>query len=246
MDPSLVILGAIVFVAHAAQTMSGFAGMIICVTLGAHLYSIPQVLTLVVPLSLTQLGYVAIRHRKDVAWHLLFRRILPLMGVGLVAGIWLADRIALDEMRSAFAVLVLVLSARELYALLGLRRGQPRTPLGPVPFGSLLASAGVVHGVYATGGPLVVYAVSRRGMSKRAFRSTLTAVWLILNTVLTTRYWFTGRYNAEVGWQILLLFPAIPLGIWCGEVLHSRVDERRFQIVVQALLGAAGLALLVS
>ncbi len=246
MDPSLALLGAIVLVAHAAQTMSGFGGMIICVTLGAHLYSIPEVLTLTVPLSLAQLGYVAVRHHRDLAWRFLLGRILPLMGVGLVAGIWLADRVALNELRIAFAVLVLVLSARELYALLGPGRGQPRTPLGPVPFGSLLAGAGVVHGVYATGGPLVVYAVSRRGMSKRAFRSTLTAVWLILNTVLTTRYWFAGRYDAEVGWQILLLFPAIPLGIWCGEVLHSRVDERRFQIVVHALLGAAGLALLVS
>ena len=128
MDPSLVLLGAIVFVAHAAQTMSGFAGMIICVTLGAHLYSIPDVLTLVVPLSLTQLGYVAIRHHRDLAWRLLFRRILPLMGIGLVAGIWLADRIALHEMRIAFAVLVLVLSTRELYALLSPGRTQPRTP----------------------------------------------------------------------------------------------------------------------
>ncbi len=246
MDPSLALLGAIVFVAHAAQTMSGFGGMIICVTLGAHLYSIPEVLTLTVPLSLAQLGYVAVRHHRDLAWPLLLGRILPLMGVGLVAGIWLADRIALNELRIAFAVLVLVLSARELYALLGPGRGHPHTPMGQVPFGTLLAGAGVVHGVYATGGPLVVYAVSRRGMGKRAFRSTLTAVWLIFNSVLTTRYWIAGRYDAEVGWQILLLVPAIPLGIWCGEVLHIRVDERRFAIVVHALLVAAGLALLVS
>ena len=41
------------------------------------------------------------------------------MAVGLVAGIWVADRVALDEMRVAFALLVLILSARELYALLG-------------------------------------------------------------------------------------------------------------------------------
>ncbi len=43
-----------------------------------------------------------------------------------------------------------------------------------------------------------------------------------------------------------MLFPAVPLGIWCGEALHARVSERTFMIVVFALLSAAGLGLVVS
>lgn len=244
MDPSLVLLGVIVFAAHATQTMSGFGGMIICLTFGAHLYPIVDVLTLTVPLSLIQLGYVAIRHSRDLDRSLLFRGILPLMGLGLVVGVLLADQLTGSAMRTAFAILVLLLSSRELYALLGPRRERP--DLRPTQFRSLLLGAGVIHGIYATGGPVVVYAVSRRALGKRAFRSTLTVVWLLLNIVLTTRYAFAGRFDAEHGWQMLMLLPAIPLGIWLGEALHDRVDERMFRIIVFALLAAAGLALLVS
>jgi uncharacterized membrane protein YfcA len=235
----------VAFAAYATQTMSGFGGIIIGVTFGAHLYSIPEVLTLMVPLSLGQLGYVAIRHRVDIDWSLLTRRILPLMGVGLVAGIWLADRMTGPVLRTAFGLLVVVLSARELYAL-GTRREHPPRDPRSLRFRSLLVSSGLVHGVYATGGPILVYAVSRQGMGKGVFRSTLTAVWLTLNVVLTGRYALEGRFDAEVGWKLLVLFPAVPLGIWCGEALHARVSERTFKIVVFTLLSAAGLGLVVS
>ena len=245
MDPYLVLFGVVAFAAYATQTMSGFGGMIICVTFGAHLYPIPDVLTLMVPLSLGQLGYIAIRHRGDIDWSLLTRRILPLMGVGLAAGIWLADQIAGPEMRTAFGLLVIILSARELYVL-GIRRERAGRDAGSLGFRALLVSSGIVHGVYATGGPVLVYAVSRQGMGKRVFRSTLTAVWLTLNLVLTLRYALEGRFDAEVGWKLLVLFPAIPLGVWCGEALHARVSERTFRLVVFSLLSAAGLGLVVS
>jgi hypothetical protein len=47
--------------------------------------------------------------------------------------------------------------------------------------------AGLVHGMYTTGGPLLVYALGREGLSKHVFRSTVTAVWLVFNVGLRSR-----------------------------------------------------------
>ena len=141
-------------------------------------------------------------------------------------------------------ILVLVLSARELWLLLGRPKAITR-PLGPIPLVSMLLGAGVIHGIYATGGPMLVYAVNRVGLSKSAFRSTLTMVWIALNTVLLASYVRDGVYTTEILEALLWLAPSVPLGLIAGEYLHHRVDQRRFNIVTFALLSAAAVSLLV-
>ena len=45
--------------------------------------------------------------------------------------------------------------------------------------------------------------------------------------------------------KLLVLAPAIPLGIVVGEWLHHRVDERRFKGALWVLLIAAAVSLIV-
>jgi len=77
----------------------------------------------------------------------------------------------------------------------------------------------------------------------RASTNTLSAVWLVLNMVLVAAFSIEGRYDLEVGADLLVLLPAVPLGIVLGELLHARVDERRFKGVVWILLIAAAVSL---
>jgi uncharacterized membrane protein YfcA len=243
-DLSLLALAVILFVAYTAQTISGFGVVVIALTFSAHFMPIPLVLALVIPLSIAQCSYIAIRHHGAIDWRLLVGRILPLMGAGVAVGIVLAPRLEGGWLRTLFAVLVLVLSVRELYLLLGKPKAITR-PLGPIPLVGMLLGAGVIHGIYATGGPMLVYAVNRVGLSKAAFRSTLTMVWIVLNTILLGSYIRDGAYNGATLEALLWLAPSVPLGLIVGELLHHRVDQRRFNIVTFALLSAAAVSLLV-
>ena len=102
----------------------------------------------------------------------------------------------------------------------------------------------MLQGIYATGGPLLVYVVGREGWTKGQLRATLSTVWLLLNTLLVASFWFEGRYEPAVLLQVAALIPTLPLGLLIGEAIHARVDERRFRFALYGLLVVAALSLL--
>ena len=102
-------------------------------------------------------------------------------------------------------------------------------------------SAGIVHGIYASGGPLIVYPVSRIITNKSVFRSTLIAVWLFFNIILIVSYTATCRITLQsLTWTAMLL-PIIALSVFLGEWLHNYVNEYKFRILVYIILTIAGL-----
>jgi uncharacterized protein len=245
-EPVMLAFAVVVFVAYGAQTVTGFGSMLVCVTLGAHLLPIEQVVTLAVPVSLVQTGYISVRHAAGIRWRLFWTRVIPLMGGGMALGMMVRDDLGGDWLRGAFAVMMIVLATRELWVLHRARRERAPShrPIPPAAAGSAMIGAGVIHAIYATGGPLLVYALGRSGLDKYAFRSTLTAIWLALNSALAIGFLVEGRYDASTAADLAVLLPAVPLGIIVGEVVHRRVDEHRFKNAVFALLIAAAVSLL--
>ncbi len=242
-DSTLLAFGSVVLGAYAVQTVTGFGSMLVCVTLGALFMPLPEVLSLAVPISLLQTGYIAVRHRASIDWKLLLRAILPLMGVGAGLSLLAFGDLRSPWMRPALGVLVLTLALRELWSRL-CATGVALSPLSPAVERGAIFGAGVVHGLFATGGPLLVYALGRKGLDKHTFRSTVTAVWLVLNVLLCAAYFYDGRFDGSTPLKLVWLAPALGLGVVIGEVLHRRVDEQRFQLAVFALLALAALGLL--
>lgn len=243
LEPAFLAFAGIVAAAYTVQTATGFGSTLICVTFGAQLMGLDTVVRLMVPLSVIQTSYIVLRHRDCIHWPLLLRRVVPLMGLGMALAFTLLSRLSGAWLGLIFGLLVLALSARDFRTL---RRPTPTAhrPINPLASAAALLSAGVIHGVYASGGPMLVYAIGREPLSKRAFRSTLSMIWVILNVVLITRFSLAGDYTPTLRANILLLLPTIPIGLITGEWVHQRVDERRFKLGVSLLLMAAATALI--
>ena len=241
---AFLLFALVVVVAYTVQTATGFGGMLVCVTLGAQLVGLEEVIRLIVPLSFLQTGYIAIRHRDGIDWTLLLGRIVPLMGLGMGCAFLLLTKVGGPWLGLAFGLIVLALSAHDLHQL---RAGNAalHKPVSKAASVAALLSAGLIHGIYASGGPMLVYAVGREGLEKKAFRSTLSMVWIILNVILVVRFLLAGDYDRKVALDILLLVPAVPFGIIVGEWVHHKVDERRFKMAVLLLLIAAAISLIV-
>ena len=166
------------------------------------------------------------------------------MGIGLAAGLVVFQRASNEALKTTFGVFVVVVAVRELYSLLsgGAARARPLTAATRT---SGLLAAGIAHGLFACGGPLLVYVLGRSNLDKHSFRSTLSTVWLTLNLTLTAAYVSTGRIDHTAVPIVALLAPAVFLGIIAGEWAHRRLDERRFRLAVLTLLILAGLTILV-
>lgn len=240
-DLAFVLLVAIVLFAFVAEAATGFGSTIISVTLGALIYPIGVLLAPLVPVNVLVLAYLVGRHHSHAHWALIRSRILPWMGAGTIVGLVLLQFLAAPMLKDVFGVVVIALAAREVEAWW--RPAAPR-PLGRAAERVSLFGAGLTHGLFATGGPLLVYAVGRGGLRKAAFRSTLSVVLLVLNVVLTIVYVLTGRLTMATLPYLAALVPIAALGIVGGEWLHGRLPEDSFRTAVFALLGVAGVAAL--
>jgi uncharacterized membrane protein YfcA len=230
--------------AYLVQTVSGFGALLVAVTTGAAFVPIETIVAIAIPLSLVQNLWIVMRHHDGIDRKLLFVTILPVMTLGMFGGFYASTQLTGSALSIVFGVLVLLLASRELW--LGFRKkpDKPIARLGNAATTAAIFSAGVVHGVYGTGGPLLVYAVGRLELGKHTFRSTLTAVWLLLNTVLVSMFVYAGRITAETGTATACLLPSIPLGVLLGQWIHDRVDETLFRRLLFGLLAIMALPLI--
>ena len=239
-DPRLDILGAIILLSYTTQAISGFGSIVIAVTLGAFLFDIAEMLPVLVPLNIVLNLWLVGKHARHIERKLLFWRILPIMGGGLLIGILIFEYVQGETLKQALAVLIVFLASLELLRVLSSRENTALKLLNYIPIPVWILLSGITHGMYASGGPFLVYALGRLELSKAIFRATLVAVWLIFNGVLTVQYLFNGRIGNFEWLQILIYTPLVILGIVIGEWAHHRVNERHFRILVFTLLLFAG------
>src|SRR5690625_4053040 len=185
-------------------------------------------------------GYLALRYRGHIHWPLLLRQVLPLMAVGTGLGHGLKPLLGRGALQGVFGVLIIGFAVRALW-----QRGQAEAAHGSLRMPTLLFGAGLTHGLFASGGPLLVLALAGRTLPKAALRSTLIVVWFSLNSLLTVIYCIEGSLLPALP-RTLSYLPVVLCGLLAGEWLHHRVDEARFRQLVHGLLAVVGGALLLT
>jgi uncharacterized membrane protein YfcA len=236
--PAFWLLAVIVAGAFAVEAATGFGATVIAIALGVHLFPLDALLPVLVPLGLVLSATIAWRERAHLDRSLLLRRILPLMTVGLLVGLSLFESASNETLRRAFGAFVVGVSALELWRARGAGTASP--PLAPTAEGAALIGAGVIHGLFSTGGPLLVYALGRTAIPKRTFRATLSTLWLVMGTVLSAAYAWNGHLGAATLSATAALLPVLGLALLAGNWLHHRLDEDRFRTLVYSLLLLAG------
>ena len=241
MDPWMW-LGLCIFIAFGIEAITGFGSIVIALSLGALLLPIDAMLPVLVPLNICMTGYLAVRHRQHIHWPTLLKMILPLMVGGTLLGYLLRPVLGDNTLQILFGALVIWFAARELWrSIRGLTvrqhsRGWTR---------SWMLVAGMTHGLFASGGPLLVYALTGTQLSKSAFRATLISVWLSLNGLLTVVFALDGSLLPALP-RIGMMLPVLLAGVIIGEFLHHRVNEDRFKQLVYTLLLMTGALLIIT
>ena len=236
-------LGAIVLGGLITQTMTGFGFNVVAVTLGSLLVPLEAWLPVVITLNIPMSAWIAVQERQHILWSLVLKRILPLMIVGGVLGLAALFIVSGDWLKRGFGLLVVAIALRELYKLLIAREAAaPSSSKGAPPW---MFAAGIAQGMYGSGGPFLVHALTRLNLGKASFRASMIVVWLTLNCLLVLAYVIKGWWTASVGIQTAWLLPLVPIGILIGNWLHNHAPARQFAIVVQCVLLAAGLALVI-
>lgn len=237
MNP-LWLLAGIVFVAFLIEAAAGFGSMVVALTLGALWFDVNTLLAWLVPVNFVLSCYLVAVGWKHIDWKFLFTRMVPLMALGLAVGTLVATRAAATAwLKPTFGLFVVAVAIWQL-------RARAETKALPAPVRVVaLVGAGVIHGIFATGGPLAVFVSARELPEKARFRATLSMLWVVLNALVLPRLALDGQLNeASLTVSVYMLAP-LALGIAAGEWIHHHLEEARFRVVVACLLLVAGLVL---
>ncbi len=237
-----MILALIVFASFLVEAATGFGSMVVALTFGALWFSVNELLGWLIPVNMVLSTYLVIRGRRFIEWRFLGTRMIPLMALGLLGGTLVAAKAnEATWLKPLFGAFVIAVAAWQLKTAL-----KPSEVAAPLPAPARVAAlftAGVIHGIFATGGPLAVFVSARELPDKAVFRGTLSMLWLVLNALVLPRLVMDGQVTVTTLQTSALMLLPLGVGIAAGEWVHHRLDEVRFRIVVAVMLLVAGAVL---
>ena len=233
-------LGLAILLAYTIEAITGFGSIVIALSLGAVLLPIPEMLPVLVPLNIFMSGYLTWKHHHHIDWRLLATLILPLMLAGTLTGYLLTPWLGAGILKTLFGILVVWFAGKELWRLFG---GQVAEPHGLMTSRVVTFGAGITHGLFASGGPLLVYALAGIQLDKSRTRATLLTVWFTLNLTLSVLYLVDGSL-IDSAHRLVWYLPLLIVGVLVGEFLHHRLNEARFRQAVYGVLLVTGVLLI--
>lgn len=166
-----VLFAAAFFVAYTIQAVTGFAGNIFAMPVGTHVMGLSSSVAVLNAMGFFACGMLAVLNFKYINWRELAKMTCGMLPF-LVLGIWLDTVLPLPVLLRIYGAIIVFIGIRNL--LSKEQRFLPKWLLAII-----VAAAGLIQGMFVSGGAfLVIYAVQKM-KDKQQFRATLSALWAI-------------------------------------------------------------------
>lgn len=253
MSAAALLTGLVVFVTHGLEALTGFGCTVLALPFVTLLLGISEAKFLLTILAWALAIYIAASKFRKIVWRQ-YGIIVLYVGLGLPIGMYAFATLPRALLVRLLGAFITVSAAAQLWKLAlaplfarrraALRPGAAGSAAGggriPRPYYVLLFLGGIVHGAFASGGPLVVLYAAKALPDKGNFRATLTLLWATLNTVLIIGFASSGMFTPERWLLLAEMTPFLVAGIVAGEVAHNRVEGTIFGRIVFALLFVTG------
>jgi hypothetical protein len=239
---ALIGFAGLVAVGAYAQTIAGFSfGLIAMGGVGlTGLMPLPEAAVVVGLLTLLNAGLILrggldqVRRRE---LGLILCGSVPMLGVGYAALGWLAEGRA-DLLK---LTLGLVIVAASLQLVL---TPQPRARIsGTASFVGMGAAAGVLGGLFSTGGPPLIYHLHRQPFPPAAIRETLVAAFAVAAVLRLGLVAAAGDMPGAAGPLLLAGAPAVFAATAAARRWPPPLTPTGRRLVAFALLALSGLSL---
>lgn len=235
--PALAFMAAVVLAAAFVRGYSGFGYPVLVIAAGAFVVN-PLVL---VPVAVLGDLVLCAQHGRaawpDVHWPTVWRLALG-AALGLVPGVWVLAHIDEATAKIAVSAVVLVASLVMLRGWVLPGRAGPAATLGMGLASGLAAPAGVA-------GPPAVMLVAALGLGPLAFRATLLAYFVLLDTMTFGQFALAGRIDGAVLLATLASLPLVVAGsAWGARRAHGADPARFRRITIGVLMAMAAIGLI--
>ncbi|MBR3150308.1 MAG: sulfite exporter TauE/SafE family protein, partial [Eubacterium sp.] len=243
----------VVLVSNVIQCITGFAGTVLAMPFSIMLVGydtakpILNLLGIVVSIGVVTINRKALNKKE-------FFRIILVMLVGMVAGFIVVHSFSVspDLLYKLLGVIVIGFMALGCHHSFSKKYKEKRekalseggSKTGIWSF-FVLIIAGIVHGMFSCGGPLMVVYASEHLKGRDEFRVTVSATWCVLNSIILFSDVRSGYFDTKTlilsGISIIILFAAL----FIGNLIFRHINKRWFMIITYVLMGISGVSLLI-
>ncbi len=222
----------IVLVTNIIQAITGFAGTLLAMPASIMLVGADDAKIMLNLVTLATCVILAVRNRQYIQWKILIR-ILVFMGIGMAVGVWLFDLIELDLLLNLYGAMILVIAIMNL-------AGKQIKHIALWAGLIVLLVSGIIHGMFLSGGGLLVVYATIVLQDKNEFRATISSVWVVLNSILLIQQFASGQITRDNGlFALVACIPAL-VGVFIGNKLHDRMSGQAFMRLTYVLLIVSG------
>ena len=226
MEKALFI--AAFFFAYTVQAITGFAGNVFAMPVGTQLLGLSSSVAILNAMGFFACGLLTIMNFKSVNWRELAKIVLTMLPFVLI-GIWLDTVLPLHILLRIYGVIIVAIGLKNL-----LQKRQKFLPEWAL--WTILALAGLVQGMFVSGGALLVIYTVQKLQDKQQFRMTLSATWAILNLIYAVIAFGQGSFTGEVVQIVLMCVPVAVLATWIGNRLQKKISQEKFLKLTYVLL----------
>lgn len=233
----------VVFLSNIIQCITGFAGTVLAMPFSVHLIdqnpsvAILNVLGAAASVGVLIGGYKKV-NRKE------FLKIVGLMLPGIVAGYFLTDLLSGAKRLAHILLGGIVVFFAVLSFIRFCRKKETKKP-GTLLSVLILLGAGLIHGVFVCGGPLLVIYANAQMEDTAEFRSTLSSVWIVLNGIMIFSHWQKGYFAGNVPFLLLCSLVILVAAVLIGNRIAKKMSKNVFLVLSYILMIISGLSLLI-
>lgn len=236
MDKALFL--AVFLFGYTMQAITGFAGNIFSMPVGTHVLGLSSSVAILNTTGCIACSTLAIQNRAYINWHELAKITLTMLPF-IALGIWLDSIIPLNGLLKIYGVVILAVAIKNL-----VQKQQQFLPEWAL--WAVLVGAGLIQGMFVSGGALLVIYTVQKIPEKMEFRGTLSALWAILNFLYAAFAFSQGYFTSDVWFLLVWCIPLLILGNIVGTRLAKYVSQQRFLTLTYLILLAIGIILLLT
>lgn len=243
-----ILFFIIILSANIIQGITGFAGTILAMPFSLMLVGYEVAKPVLNVLGLLSGIYVFIGNKKHVEWQEV-KKIVVVMTVGICCGIWIKGGFEGKEqmLYKVLGIFIIILAVSGFWTQIKKKlMDNEENVKKHAPFVTyfFLPLAGIVHGIFVSGGPLLISYLAKRIQEKISFRATISTVWIFLNSIILADDIRNGFWTLELIKIQLLSVPFLLGGMFIGGKLVKRMSQKLFMNITYLLLLISGGSLL--
>lgn len=232
----LILFLLVVFITNIIQGITGFAGTVIAMPFSIMLIGVDQAKVILNILGLLASIHIVATNRKYIIFKEI-KKIIPIMFLGVILGQYIYSIFPLKFLVIFYGVFIILIALKGLFI-----RKEYKT--SEIVLTLVIFMAGIIHGMFISGGPLLVIYAVKKINSKEYFRATLAPIWIVLNGYLLINQYFTRIITKELAVLLIYTIPSLVLGMIIGSILCKKLSQKTFLKISYVLLLISGIALI--